>query len=203
MTKLDLGCGFDESVGHSSLKDAIGIDLNFMRGQAAVDYPIIGDVNYIPIRCRCVDFIHAHSILEHLPRPHLCLNEMARTMKVGATGSILLPLNANMPIQILRRFIKEFPFSLGWVLEKLVRTITIWRLPGMLHITQISVEDIEKWFKVDHDKIEYRRRLHKWFVHIAPFSIFCRLGWIRRLEVDEYAEVVIPINQTPKESANK
>lgn len=193
MIKLDLGCGFDESVGQSSLKDAIGIDLNFMSGQATVAHPIIGDVNHVPIRCTCVDFIHAHAILEHLPRPHLCLNEMVRTMRQGATGSILLPVNANMPIQILRRFIKEFPFSMGWVLEKLVRSITIWRLPGMLHVTQINLEDIEKWFKVDHDKIEYRRRLHKWFVHRAPFTIFCRLGWLRRLEIKEQADVVIPI----------
>lgn len=193
MTVLDLGCGFDEGVGHASVHEAVGIDINFHMGKATVANPIIGDVNHIPLKGDCVDYTHAHAILEHLPRPGLCLNEMKRTMRPGARGSILLPVDAYNIRQILGRFIKEFPFSLGWVLQKMVRTLTVWKIPGLTHVSQVDIEDVEKWFKVDLDRVRYNRRLHKWFVHMAPFTLFCRLGWVRRLEVEEYAEVIIPI----------
>lgn len=193
MIKLDLGCGFDESVGQVSLKDAIGIDLNFMYGKSTVAHPIMGDVNLIPIRSSSICFIHAHAILEHLPRPQLCLNEMKRVMKSGATGSILLPTNSYTIFMILMRFIKEFPFTIIWTIKKLMRTMTLWKIPGLVHVSQIDIEDIEKWFKVDHDKIRYIRRINKWFIHIAPFTYLSKIGLIRRLEVDEYEEVVIPI----------
>ena len=192
MVTLDLGCGFVEGL-QASIQDAVGIDLNFQSGKVMVDHPITGDVNYVPLRRTCVDFVHAHAILEHLPMPQLCLNEMKRVMRAGAQGSILLPVDSYSIRQVLGRFIKEFPFSLPWVMDKLIRSVTLWKIPGLLHVSQIEIEDIEKWFKVDHDKIQVNRRLHKWFVHLAPFTPFCRLGWVRRLEVDEYAEVVIPI----------
>lgn len=196
MNVLDLGCGFDEAMGQASVKDAVGIDLNFHRGEAMVKHPIMGDVCHVSIRDDCIDYIHAHAILEHLFRPGLCLDEMKRTMKAGAKGSILLPVDSHNVPQILRRFIKEFPFSLGWVLDKLFRSVTLWRAPGMLHISQVNIEDVERWFNVDRERVQYNRRLHKWFVHMAPFTILCRLGWIRRLEVEEYADVVIPITHS-------
>ena len=61
-------------------------------------------------------------------------------------------------------------------------------------ITQVDVEDVERWFKVDRSRLKYNRRLHKWFVHMTPMVVFIKLGLLKtRLTVDEYAEVVIPI----------
>ena len=194
MTVIDIGCGFDEARGQASIPEAVGIDLNFESGTPMVAHPIIGDVTRIPLRDESGDFIHAHAILEHLPRADLCLDEMKRIMKSDGHGSILVPVDADSIRQVWRRFYKEFPFSLGWVLDKLYRSVTLWRIPGLLHVTQVNTQDVEKWFKVDKAQTKYNRRLHKWFVHRAPMVVLIKLGLLKtRLTVDEYAEVVIPI----------
>lgn len=192
LISLDLGCGFNENIGHESLREAIGIDLNFHRGQVSVNYPIISDVCNLPVRSHCIQFIHAHAILEHLARPQDCLKEMKRTMARDGHGSVLIPVDSYNIRQILNRFVKEFPFSLGWVFQKLVRSVTLWKIPGMLHISQVNIEDVEKWFKIEG--VSYRKRLHKWFVHATPLVILIKLGLLKtRLTVEEYAEVVIKI----------
>ena len=192
--RLDLGCGFHETHSESKLKDSVGIDINFQHGTPNTDTPIMADVNHLPLRSELVKFVQCHSLLEHLPNPARCLDEMRRVMVQGANGSILLPVDAYNVPQILRRYIKEFPFSLGWVLQKLWITHTIWKIPGMTHISQINLEDIENWFTVNHKGIRYKRRLHKWFVHFALMVPLIKLRIIKtRLTVNEYAEVVIPI----------
>ena len=194
MVVIDIGCGFRESMGQASVPEAVGLDLNFESGASMVAHPIISDVTRIPLKDECGQFLHAHAILEHLPRADSCLAEMKRIMRPDGQGSILVPVDAYSIRQVLGRFIKEFPFSLGWVLDKLYRSVTLWRIPGLLHVTQIEVKDVEKWFKVDKAKIKYNRRLHKWFVHRAPMVVLIKLGLLKtRLTVDEYAEVVIPI----------
>ena len=202
MTVIDIGCGFDEAKGQASIPEAVGIDLNFESGESMVAHPVIGDVTSIPLRDKSGDFIHAHAILEHLSRADLCLDEMKRIMKPDGQGSILVPVDANSIRQVWRRFYKEWPFSLGWVLDKLIRSVTLWRIPGLLHVTQVDIKDVEKWFTVDKTKIKYNRRIHKWFVHMAPMVVLIKLDLLKtRLTVDEYAEVVIPISQLSKEKA--
>lgn len=193
MTVIDLGCGFSEAMGQASIKNAVGVDLNFQSGRAMVEYPIIGDVTLAPLKDESGDFIHAHAILEHLSRADLCLYEMKRILKPDGQGSILIPVDANSIRQVWRRFYKEWPFSLGWVLDKMIRSVTLWRIPGLLHVTQVDLEDVERWFKVDRARVRYNRRLHKWFVHMAPMVVLIKLGLLKtRLTVDEYAEMVIP-----------
>jgi len=195
LVTVDLGCGFLQ--GQKSDGNSIGIDLNFEHGSPKTAYPIIGDVQFIPLRDEICEYIFARAILEHLPRPELCLDDMFRTMKTGAQGIILLPADSYQPRQILMRFLKEWPFSLGWVLSKLWRIQVLWRkIPGMVHVSQINPEDLENWFEVDHDNIIKNERLHKWFVHYGLFTIACKLGIIKkRLTVQEYAEVIIPIKK--------
>jgi ubiquinone/menaquinone biosynthesis C-methylase UbiE len=156
----------------------------------------MADVNHLPIRSKLVKYVQCHALLEHLPNPEKCLNEMRRVLVLGGNGSILLPVDSYNVPQILKRLIKEFPFSLGWVLQKLWRTQTIWKIQGMTHVSQINIKDLEKWFTIDHKRIKYKRRLHKWFVHFAPMVPLIKMGLIkRRLTVEEYAEMVIPICQ--------
>jgi len=125
---------------------------------------------------------------------------MKRVMASGANGSILLPVDAYNIKQILKRFLKEFPFSCPWVLSKMVRTLTLWKIPGMTHVSQINISDVEKWFTVDHKRITYNRRLHKWFVHYGPMVLLIKFGLLKtRLTVPEYSEMVIPIHHNPKE----
>jgi len=192
---VDLGCGFLKE--QNSENNSIGIDLNFQRGSPKTAYPIIGDVQFIPLRDESCEYIYARAILEHLHHPEMCLNDMHRTMTTGARGTILLPVDSYQPRQILMRFLKEWPFSIAWVLSKLWRIQMYWRnIPGMIHVSQIYPEDLEPWFEVDYKGIIKNERLHKWFVHYGLFTIACKLGIIKkRLTVKEYAEVIIPIKK--------
>ena len=194
MIIIDIGCGFREGMGQASISEAVGLDLNFESGASMVAHPIISDVTRIPLKDESGDYLHAHAILEHLPRADLCLDEMKRIMKSDGRGSILIPVDAHSMRQVFGRFIKEFPFSIPWVLDKLIRSVTLWRIPGLLHVTQVNIQDVEKWFTVDKTQIKHNRRLHKWFVHMAPMVVLIKLGLLKtRLKVNEYAEVVIPI----------
>lgn len=192
---VDLGCGFLER--HTADAASIGIDVNFEHGVAKPMNPIIADVQYIPVRSGCIERVYARAVLEHLRRAGLCLWDMHRIMRGGATGIVLIPVEANMPRQILRRFYKEFPFSVGWVLSKLWRASTLWRRhSGMTHVTQLGVEDVEKYFRVDHNNIVSHRRVHKWFVHYGPFVLLIKLGVLKsRLTVDEYADITFSIEK--------
>lgn len=195
MTIVDLACGFAESHKSSRIPESVGVDFNFEYGIPNTDNPIIGDVTQIPIRDHVASYVQANAILEHLLKPQLCMIEMRRIMKPNAPGSILIPTDAYNVPQVLKRFIKEFPFSFLWTVKKCVQFHTIWKLPGMAHISQVNIEDVEKWFKVDRRKIKRRRRVHKWFVHIAPFTLLVWWGFVRRLTVDEAEELVIPISR--------
>ena len=192
---VDLACGFAESHTSSKILGSVGIDFNFIHGIPNTDMPVIGDVTNIPLRDHVASYVQANAILEHLPKPQLCMIEMRRIMKSDATGSILIPTDAYTVPQVLKRFIKEFPFSFLWTLKKVVQFRTIWKLPGMAHISQVNIKDVEKWFKVDRSKIERRRRVHKWFVHVAPFTPLVWWGWVRRLTVDEGEELIIPVRR--------
>jgi SAM-dependent methyltransferase len=198
MVKVDLGCGFHESHSASKLDDSVGVDINFQSGTPNTDIPIMADVKHLPLRTKTVKFVKCDALLEHLEDPVSCLNEMVRVMVPGANGSILLPVDAYNVPQILKRFIKEFPFSIPWVLQKLWRTLTLWKIPGMRHVSQINARDLERWFNVDHERIQYKLRLHKWFVHYGAMVPLIKLGLLkRRLTVPEYAEMVIPLYNDP------
>jgi len=177
---------------HDADPDAVGIDVNFVHGAAACAHPVMADAQHVPMRDGVADHIRAHSILEHLPDATSCLDDMHRIMRPGATGSVLLPVEAYLPRQILRRFLREFPFSAGWVLGKLWRSVTLWRrCPEMVHCTQVRLGDLGRYFEVGEPV--YRRRLHKWFVHAGPFTLLARAGLVRRLTVDEYADFTVEI----------
>jgi len=116
-------------------------------------------------------------------------------MTPEAAGSVLIPISANMPRGILGRFIKEFPFSLGWVLSKLWRSITLWRkYPELVHVSQIEIEDLARFFKLNLEGAKHGRRVHKWFVHYGPMVPLIKAGILKtRLTVNEYSDIEIPI----------
>jgi SAM-dependent methyltransferase len=186
---LDIGCGFKPEVGHSSVKNAVGIDLNFKHGKIMVEHPIIADAQHLPLKKHIFEFVNCQALLEHLPQPHLCMADMRRVMKWNSLGFILIPIDSRQTYQTMKRFLKEFPFSTFQTLKTLWKASTLWKIPGMLHIRQITLQNITCHFRIL--KVLKKRHEHLWFAH-GPFKILRRLGIVNRwVKVDAYAEYYI------------
>jgi len=185
---VDLGCGFRPDL-HSSLKDSIGLDLNFAHGKISVDYPIIADVQNIPLRPQVAEFIRASAILEHLPDPPACVNEIKRIARDKCGIFILIPVDSKQIRQNLNRFFKEFPFCLLSIFRVLWHSITVRRLEGMPHIKQIDLEFLARHFKLT--RVIKKRKTHFWFKW-GPFRLLLKWGVIKRsLFIEEFAEYLI------------
>jgi len=185
---LDIGCGFKPEVGQSSIKNAVGIDINFHHGAIMVENPIMADAQHIPIRTHTIHFCNCQALLEHIPEPQKCLSDMKRIMRENGSGFILIPVDSRQIYQTMKRFIKEFPFSIFQTLKTLRKASTFWKLPGMLHIRQISLQNIAKHFKITN--VGLKRHEHLWYAY-GPFRILRKLGLVHRVMVDEYSEYYV------------
>ena len=145
---LDIGCGWETE--HLSINDAIGVDRNIPKGKPRVAYPIISDAQNIPIREKSIDFINCQALLEHIPKPEKCMSDMDLVLKEKGKGFILIPINANWPRNMLKRYVKEFPFSMFSVLRLLIRIRKYWKIPGMAHIKQINLLEKDKKGKIQN-----------------------------------------------------
>lgn len=185
---IDIGCGFNPDVNQVSVSNAIGIDRNFEKGKIMTDFPILSDAQHLPIRKGCIDFINCQAILEHIPNPELCLKDMGYIAKDKCKGVILIPIDSRQIYQTLIRTIKEFPFSLRRTFWNLIKSVTLWKVEGMLHITQINLSDIRRYFKID--KVGIKRHNHFYF------NIYGLFWWLKKfkiinvrpVKVNEYAE---------------
>lgn len=194
MVAVDLGCGWSPKL-HRSLSRAVGIDLNFHLGKTMVAHPAIADVQHVPIRDGVAEFVQASAILEHVSHPELALAEMRRIMRPGAEGLILIPCDARQMPQTLRRFIKEFPFSISRTLINLWRSSRTWRKGGLSHMSQVEPKDILPYFTITAFK--KLRRPHFWFARLGPFWILAKLGLaVRPIMVEEFAEWHINIKDS-------
>jgi len=187
-TVLDIGCGFEPEVGQASMKNAVGIDINFQHGSIMVQNPILADAQHLPLRARTFDFVSCQALLEHIPKPELCISDIKRVMREDGSGFILIPVDSRQIYQTMKRFIKEFPFSIIQTLKTLRKAWTLWKLPGMLHIRKITLQNISKYLKIT--KVGKKRHEHLWYAH-GPFRILRKLGLVNRVMVDEYAEYYV------------
>jgi SAM-dependent methyltransferase len=184
----DIGCGFLPDIKQSSVFNSIGLDINFEHGKVMVKYPIISDAQYIPIKDNCIDFYNCQGLLEHLSDPRKCLRDMKRSLKPNGKGFILIPIDSRQIYQTLFRFIKEFPYSFLRTVTQLKNAMTIWKMKGMLHIRQISIDNIKEYFKIE--RLARKRHTHFWFDYKrTPIRILKRLKLLRRnIKVKEYSE---------------
>lgn len=183
---VDIGCGWEE-MDHLAVTDAVGIDLNIPQKPPRVEYPIVADAHYIPIREGSADFMNCQALLEHIPDPDKCMEDMSKTMKDNGRGFILIPVEANWPRNMMKRFLKEFPFSLFSVVRLLYRIRTLWKIPGMPHIRQITLDDVKRHFKID--KVGVHKKPH-WYTWGRPWpvrGILMPLIPVGRITVDEFA----------------
>ncbi len=87
---LDIGCGQKPYVGLFRAQQHIGIDWpNSLHCQDVVD--AFADAAHLPFADASFDMVLCTEVLEHLPEPHLAVNEMARVLKSGGTLVLSVP----------------------------------------------------------------------------------------------------------------
>lgn len=183
---LDVGCGVMPE--HSTTREAVGIDINFIHGKVSVDDPIIADAQNLPIRARVFKSFVACAILEHLNRPDQCLQELARVTTKDAYGVLNIPIHADTRKEVFKRFFKEFPCAILYTLKKMQKWRTYFKIDGLMHKNLMTLEYIEKFFKLDRIGIIENLRPHQWFIWRTPFWFLHRLGLINMLYVREMGE---------------
>jgi SAM-dependent methyltransferase len=80
---LHAGCGTDSSIGfRDAAQVTIGLDLDEWLGDNAdLDLAVIGSLCHIPLPAESVDLVAARWVLEHLIRPDLFFQEVARVLR--------------------------------------------------------------------------------------------------------------------------
>lgn len=181
---LDIGCGWERE--HLSIVDAVGIDLNIPHGEIKVNYPIIADAQNIPIRKHSVSFINCQALLEHIQSPSKCMNDMNLALTKNGRGLILIPIDANWPRNMLKRFVKEFPCSIISTVILLYRIMILWKIPGMAHIRKVNLEDVANHFRIIN--VSILRKPH-WYNFGNPFPLrgFLHPLLNGKILVDEFA----------------
>lgn len=91
---LDAGAG--ESPYAEMFKNQRYIALDFGRGEQTWNYKslnIIGDVQHLPIRSECMDYVISTQVMEHVPEPYLLLKGMYDVLKPGGSLFLTAPLS--------------------------------------------------------------------------------------------------------------
>lgn len=80
---LHAGCGSDGSIKFKAkARRVIGIDLDaWVAGNDEVDFPILGDLQRLPLPDACVDLVVSRWVVEHLETPAQAFAETSRVLK--------------------------------------------------------------------------------------------------------------------------
>ena len=86
LTILDVGAGtgeIDEQVAKALRTHIVGLDKNTSALRVREEYfsPIVADAHFLPFRHHSFDVIFLISLLEHLPKPELCVYEISKILK--------------------------------------------------------------------------------------------------------------------------
>lgn len=140
---LDVGCGF---LKEHTKRGMIGLDRQ--RGLCNV----VGDAEHLPFQDSTFNEILVFDVLEHLPQPLSCLEEISRVAKDNATFHMKIPCEPKMfsaDMFMLKKLLCEFPFSLPGLLRYYRIRSRHKKLPGYLHINEISMDHIQKYCQVE------------------------------------------------------
>ena len=95
---LECGCGEGTKLSEitTKSKNAYGIDFSSKAiKMAKMNYPIInfkqGDIEKLPYKNECFDFVYTAFVLEHTDNPELALKEMIRVTKIGGYIGLICP----------------------------------------------------------------------------------------------------------------
>jgi ubiquinone/menaquinone biosynthesis C-methylase UbiE/uncharacterized protein YbaR (Trm112 family) len=103
---LDNGCGIGVLFDRDFSDQIVGVDISsemLMRAAKKSDQLILGNSQELPLKCDSFDLVFSRSLLHHLPRPELAVEEMARVMRPG--GEMVLADTHSSLISALPRIL--------------------------------------------------------------------------------------------------
>ena len=109
---LDCGSGIGSKTIFMKSKgiEVVSIDIDFRSlRNLAEDGPgsiICGDVQYLPFKDNIFDSVMCSEVLEHLPYPELCINEVYRVTKKNGVGVFTTPV-FNLHYKILIKIFRK------------------------------------------------------------------------------------------------
>ena len=126
---LDVGCGTQQYRRFVGCQQYFGIEWS-----AAKRPPVMADVTQIPFRDRAFDSALCTEVLEHLPEPGRCLDEINRVVKPGGTVFFTVPMTMYTHSEP-HDFYRYTEYGLRYLLEKHGFEITeLRRLGGVVSV---------------------------------------------------------------------
>lgn len=126
---LDVGCGTQQYRKFLSCEQYFGIEW-------CVDKrpPVVADVTQIPFRDRAFDSALCTEVLEHLPEPGRCLDEIRRVVKPGGSVFFTVPMTVHTHSEP-HDFYRYTEYGLRYLLEKHgFEIVTLRRLGGVVSV---------------------------------------------------------------------
>lgn len=109
---LDAGCGHKTNIPeHNSLKiKKIGMDmvLEDIRNNKTIDFGLVSNINYIPLKNEAVDIIICNMVFEHLKKPEKAFAELSRVLKKDGHLIFMTPCIYNIVTFINRMIPNRF-----------------------------------------------------------------------------------------------
>lgn len=76
----DTQIALDFGAGNQGLDDPCIVRMDLVHGP---NVDLVGDVQELPFRDGCLDFVFGGAVMEHVARPHVAIDELFRTLKPG------------------------------------------------------------------------------------------------------------------------
>jgi peptidoglycan/LPS O-acetylase OafA/YrhL/SAM-dependent methyltransferase len=126
---LDVGCGRQQYRKFLNCREYLGVDWAL-----ASRPPAVADVTRIPFRDRAFDSALCTEVLEHLPEPGRCLDEIRRVVKPGGVVLFTVPMTMYTHSEP-HDFYRYTEFGLRYLLEKHgFDVVTLRRLGGVVSV---------------------------------------------------------------------
>ena len=109
---LDVGCGVQQYRRFVGCREYCGIEWSLAKRP-----PVVADVTRIPFRDRAFDSALCTEVLEHLPDPGRCLNEIHRVVKPGGAVLFTVPMTMYTHSEPYD-FYRYTQYGLRYLLEK-------------------------------------------------------------------------------------
>lgn len=91
---LDLGSGIGGYSVEMARAGATVVSVDLMAGAVSLEngcVPVVGNALHLPLATNSVDFVFCASLIEHVPNPHILLQEVARVLKQGGFCYLSFP----------------------------------------------------------------------------------------------------------------
>lgn len=127
---LDVGCGTQQYRRFVKCRRYYGVEWNLTKRP-----PVVGDVTQIPFGDGAFDSALCTEVLEHVPEPGRCLDEIRRVVKPGGTVFFTVPMTMYTHSEP-HDFYRYTEYGLRYLLEKHgFEIVTLRRLGGVISVT--------------------------------------------------------------------